>query len=77
MASKSKEYVIAPYGNTFAMYEVNDFRLKGVSNIQTGKFRKTSEVKGLHNGYEVGLFECDNGRSYIVFTDHTVLQVIW
>ena len=46
MASKKKEYVIAPYQNTFAMYESDDFRLKDKSIILTGNFRKTDEVKG-------------------------------
>lgn len=77
MARSCKEYVIAPYGNTFAMYESTDFRLKGFDTIFTGKFRKTNEVKGLRNGYEIGLFECDNGSKYIVFTDHSAIQLIW
>ena len=77
MASKRKEYVIAPYQNTFAMYESDDFRLNDESMILTGKFRKTDEVKGLRNGYEIGLFQCDNGTQYIVFTDHSAIQLIW
>ena len=77
MASKNKIYVIAPYNNTFAMYEHDDFRIKGMDNVLSGKFKKTDEVKGLRNGYEIGLFECDNGTNYIIFTDHTAIQLIW
>lgn len=74
MASKSKEYVIAPYMNTYAMYEIDDFRLKNLPFKLSGKFRKTSEFKGFRNGYEIGIFECDNGTKYIIFTDHSAIQ---
>lgn len=72
----TKEYVIAPYGNTFAMYESNDFRVKGSDNVLTGKFKRTKEVKGLHNGYEIGLFECTNGHEYLIFYDHSAIQLV-
>ena len=76
MASKNHKYFIAPYGNTFAMYEADDFRLNDVTFKLSGKFIKTEEFKGYHNGYEIGIFECDNGHHYLIFTDHSAIQLI-
>jgi len=67
-----KEYVIAPYyQDCIAMYESDDFRLKEENNIVRGIFKRTKEVKGLINGFEIGLFYGDNNSQYIIFTDHS------
>ena len=66
-----KEYVIAPYGDCIAMYESNDFRLKEVKDIVHGSFKKTSEVKGVFNGFEIGLFYGNNNIQYLIFTDYS------
>ena len=70
------DYVIAPYRTTYAMYELDDFRVDGCSNALTGKFVKTDKVKGMYNGYEIGVFNCDNGLKFVIFKDHTALQII-
>jgi hypothetical protein len=42
-----KKYVIAPYCNTYGMYEDDDFRLEKYKEkeIIQGKFQKTNTVK--------------------------------
>jgi len=76
MASQDREYVIAPYNNTFAMYEINDYRLKTLTFSLSGKFRKTNEFKEYHNGREIGIFECDNGHNYLIFNDYSAIQIL-
>ena len=68
-----KKYVIAPYCNTYGMYEDDDFRLEKYKEkeIIQGKFQKTNTVKGNFNGREIGVFYGDNGKDYLVFTDHS------
>ena len=67
----SKNYVIAPYMNTYGMYESDDFRLKKQTEIIQGKFNKDKSIRGYFNGCEIGIFYGDNGKEYIVFTDHS------
>lgn len=69
-----KEYVIAPYDTGVAMYEADDFRLKELDNVVTGKFVRTKEAKGLFNGHEIGLFYGDDNKQYIIFTDHSARE---
>lgn len=66
-----KQYIIAPYGDTIAMYEADDSRLKNYTDTTTGTFERTKSVVGTVNGHEVGIFHGDNGAKYTIFTDHT------
>lgn len=73
-----RKYVIAPYGNTVAMYENDDFRLVKYkrTDIIQGDFEKTKSVKGTVNGLEIGIFHGNNGTKYIIFIDHSAKAVI-
>ena len=73
MAKKS--YVIAPYGNTWAMYESDDFRLRDLLPILKGTFTKSNTYKGTFNGGEIGYFDTAVGDRFIVFCDHSATQI--
>ena len=73
----NKTFIIAPYGegkySTLAMYESDDFRLGTLTNKVSGVYEKTSIVKGIQNGQEVGVFHGDNHKEYLVFSDGTAV----
>lgn len=73
MAKKS--YVIAPYGNTWAMYETSDFRLTELSPVLNGSYTKSNKYKGTVNGGEIGYFDTILGDRFIVFYDHSATQI--
>ena len=71
-----KSYVIAPYCHSadelvLAMYESDDFRLKGVTGVINGEFKRTKEFKGKQNGFEIGVFNGSDGNQYLIFSDYT------
>ena len=74
-----KQYVIAPYKikanveTVLAMYEADDERLQKYKDIEIvkGTFERTKSVKGMQNGFEIGIFHGNRGRDFLVFTDHT------
>jgi hypothetical protein len=69
-------HVIAPYGKYVAMYELNDFRLQKMhpSDVHDGIFKRDKNVIGWQNGQEIGLFHADNGKKYVVFSDHSAKE---
>lgn len=69
------KYIISTYGDegiSLAMYEENDFRLKGKVISIDGTYKKLRSIKGVVNGMEEGLFTTNNNEIYIVFSDWTV-----
>ena len=66
-----QKYVIAPYMNTYGMYEKDDFRLKKYTTVIQGIFKKDKNIKGWFNGHEIGVFYSNNGKEYVIFTDHS------
>ena len=70
-----KQYVIAPYMKGQAMYEADDWRLEKYADTVKGEFEKTKSVKGTVNGFEIGIFQGENGEKFVVFTDHTVRRM--
>lgn len=71
-----KNYIVAPYSNTWAMYESNDFRLLNLSPQFKGTFSKTDKHKGRVNGYEIGEFVTDSGDKFVIFTDHSAIKIL-
>ncbi|MGF7535186.1 hypothetical protein AAGG74_16150 [Bacillus mexicanus] len=70
-------YVIAPYSNSIAMYESDDFRLKKKNHkdIITGYFKKHNLVKDQFNGFEIGIFLSTDGDRYVIFEDFSAKKL--
>lgn len=71
-----KGYVIAPYMNGIAMYEIGDFRLDNMSKreMTNGTFKRDKSIKGWQNGHEIGIFTAKNNKKYVVFKDFSAKQ---
>lgn len=70
-------YVIAPYSNSIAMYETDDFRLKNKNqeDIIKGFFTKNISVKDQVNGFEIGIFLSTDGDRYVIFEDFSAKKL--
>lgn len=72
---EKKVYRIAQYTEkSMGMFEEDDFRLKDRESF-AGTFKRDKGVKGIKNGHEIGIFEDENGKKYVVFVDHSALPL--